>query len=261
MISSKKVGFTMNKYFLTIAVVFATSCQLAAQQSSNEPFLRSQFAIEILEAREDESSLLGATISQTTDAAGIPGYALNLIGHFEGWFPEKYDDPAGYCTIGYGRLFKKDSCNNLTREEIEAHVTIEEWENGISKERGLELLEEDLLVARRFVAKLTTVETTEDQFGSLVSFTFNVGGGNFQRSTLLKKVNVSDFQGAVFEFPRWVRAGGEVLRGLQIRRNCEATLFSGALSERNSENFSRLDCQTFGTAIPSVDLVDIETGE
>ncbi|WP_374436755.1 lysozyme [Tabrizicola sp.] len=251
----------MKLRLLVLCIIAFVSMPALAQEKADEPALRSLFAVELMEARAGGTSVLGATLTEVTTPPEIPGYALNMIAHFEGWFPQKYDDPAGYCTIGFGRLFAKKTCASLTEAEIKAHVTMDEWANGISEERGLELLSEDLLIARRFVGKVVTVETSADQFGSLVSFAFNVGGGNLQRSTLLSKTNKKDFSGAQREFARWVRAGGTVLRGLQIRRSCEAMLFSGALSKRKSEEFSRLECQSFGATSDVSALVDIETGE
>lgn len=247
----------MKLRILVLSMLICASVPAVAQENE----LRSLFAIELMEARTGGTTVLGATLTEATSPPEIPGYALNMIAHFEGWFPQKYDDPAGYCTIGYGRLFAKKTCASLTNSEITAHVTLEEWKDGISEERGLELLSEDLLIARRFVGKIVTVDLSSDQFGALVSFTFNVGGGNLQRSTLLAKTNRRDYAGAEREFARWVRAGGQVLRGLQIRRSCEAMLFSGALSKRTSEEFSRLECQSFAATTSGLQLIDIEAGE
>lgn len=251
----------MKFHILALCIVTSASTPAFAQEKADEPTLRSLFAVELMEARTGGTSVLGATLTEVTSPPEIPGYALNMIAHFEGWFPQKYDDPAGYCTIGFGRLFAKKPCASLTDAEITAHITLDEWKNGISEERGLELLSADLLVARRFVGKVVTVDLGADQFGSLVSFAFNVGGGNLQRSTLLSKTNKKDFSGAEREFARWVRAGGVVLRGLQIRRSCEAMLFSGALSKRTSEEFSRLECQSFAATTSGPAVIDIETGE
>lgn len=59
---------------------------------------------------------------------------------------------------------------------------------------------------------------------SLISFIYNVGGGNFQRSTLLRKLNAGDWQGACRELPKWVYAKGMKLRGLERRRKAEMEL-------------------------------------
>jgi lysozyme len=60
---------------------------------------------------------------------------------------------------------------------------------------------------------------------SLVSFVFNLGVGNFRTSTLLKKINAGDDDGAAQELVRWIHAGGKALPGLVRRREAERTLF------------------------------------
>jgi lysozyme len=69
---------------------------------------------------------------------------------------------------------------------------------------------------------------TQNQFDALVDFVFNIGGGNFGTSTLLRKVNASDFLGAAAEFLRWDRLHGVEVPGLLRRRQAEANLFQTA---------------------------------
>ena len=66
---------------------------------------------------------------------------------------------------------------------------------------------------------------TENQFSALVSFTFNLGAGALQRSTLRMKLNRGEVQGAADEFPKWLIAGGRILAGLVRRRAAERALF------------------------------------
>ena len=66
---------------------------------------------------------------------------------------------------------------------------------------------------------------TENQYSALTSFTFNVGAGALQRSTLRMKLNRSEYQGAADEFPKWRIAGGRILAGLVRRRAAERTLY------------------------------------
>jgi lysozyme len=79
----------------------------------------------------------------------------------------------------------------------------------------------------RDVLKLVKVPLEQREFDALVSFAFNCGSGNLAKSTLLKKINAGDKDGAASEFLKWDRAGGKVLRGLTRRRNAERALFSG----------------------------------
>jgi lysozyme len=88
------------------------------------------------------------------------------------------------------------------------------------------ILTADLAKVAQQVASVVTVPLNENQFGALVSFTFNLGLTNLKRSTLLKRVNASDFAGAAAEFGKWVNAAGKKMPGLVKRRAAEAALFS-----------------------------------
>ncbi len=136
---------------------------------------------------------------------------LNLIKHFEGFEPEIYLDVAGLPTIGYGHLIRKGE-----------HKM---FENGISEEEAEALLADDVQVAERAVLRLINVPLTDNQFNALVSFTFNLGSGALQRSTLRRKVNREDHAEVPAEFSRWVWAGGRKLKGLIRRRKAEAALY------------------------------------
>jgi lysozyme len=71
------------------------------------------------------------------------------------------------------------------------------------------------------------VDLTQRQFDALVSIFYNAGVSNMRGSTLMGKLNAGDYAGAAAEFPRWNRSGGEVLKGLQRRREAERLLFLG----------------------------------
>ena len=66
---------------------------------------------------------------------------------------------------------------------------------------------------------------TQNQFDALVSLVFNIGGANFASSTLVKKFNAGDIQGAADQFPRWKNASGKEMKGLVRRRAAERELF------------------------------------
>ena len=97
---------------------------------------------------------------------------LGLIKRFEGFSSTVYTCPAGYPTIGYGHLVRSNESYNEIRE-TEAE----------------DLLRRDVESAERAVLRLVNVPLTDGQFDALVSFTFNLGAGAFQRSTLRRKVN------------------------------------------------------------------------
>lgn len=136
---------------------------------------------------------------------------LNLIKRFEGFEPEIYLDAAGLPTIGYGHLIRKGE-----------HKM---FENGISQAAGEALLIKDVLLAEQAVLRLIKVPLTNGQFDALVSFTFNLGSGALQRSTLRRKVNREEHEDVPEQFMRWVWAGGRKLRGLVRRREAEAIIY------------------------------------
>jgi lysozyme len=88
------------------------------------------------------------------------------------------------------------------------------------------LLAQDLAKFERGVARLCPGSVNhQGQFDALVSFAFNVGLGNLQRSSLRMKINRGDLEDAAEEFMKWTKAAGRVLPGLVKRRNDERALF------------------------------------
>jgi lysozyme len=77
------------------------------------------------------------------------------------------------------------------------------------------------------VSAAVTVDLTQKEYDMLVDFAFNVGLGNFKSSTLLKKLNAGDKTGAADEFPKWNKAQGKVMKGLERRRYVERAVFLG----------------------------------
>ena len=137
---------------------------------------------------------------------------IDLIKQFEGFSPTVYICPAGYPTIGYGHVVK-------TQER-------EQFADGITTEQAETLLRQDVQTAERAVLRLITVPLTDGQFDALVSFTFNLGAGALQRSTLRRRVNRGDHAAVPAEFRKWVWAGGRKLQGLVRRREAEADRYS-----------------------------------
>lgn len=134
---------------------------------------------------------------------------IDLIKRFEGFSSKVYICPAGYPTIGYGHLVQSDeSFTEISEAEAE------------------ELLRKDVESAERSVLRLVSVPLTDGQFDALVSFTFNLGSGAFQRSTLRRKVNRRAHSEVPAQLMRWVWAGGERFKGLVKRRESESILYS-----------------------------------
>jgi lysozyme len=89
-------------------------------------------------------------------------------------------------------------------------------------------LENDVRKFAAGVARLVQgVPTTQGQFDSLTSFSYNVGLGALTSSTLLKKHKAGDYEGAAAEFGRWTKAAGRTMPGLVRRRAAEAKLYRG----------------------------------
>jgi lysozyme len=135
----------------------------------------------------------------------------------EGWVPRRYNDAAGYCTVGYGHLLKKKNCDG-TGNEVE-------FLKGISEKRGEELLIQDMASAQATVQLSAPEDLSNGQFAALVDFTFNAGGANFKSSTLLKVVKQNKFDAVPAQFRRWTFAGGSEFKGLKTRREEEIKLF------------------------------------
>ena len=96
------------------------------------------------------------------------------------------------------------------------------------------LLINDIHRTERMVNAAINTELTENQYGAIVSFVFNVGAGNFMASTLRRKVNREEYYAASSEFPRWVYARGKKLAGLIKRRDAERMLFLSNTTEQEA---------------------------
>lgn len=142
-----------------------------------------------------------------------PAKAYQLARTFEGLCLNPYRDAAGYWTVGYGHLLSRDKSKGssdfppITEAEAEG------------------LLTTDLLKAAASVTRLCPVPLTDGQFAAIVDFTFNVGSGNLQASSLRHLVNRGSTVEAGEQFGRWVYAGGVRFPGLVRRRAAELRVF------------------------------------
>tara|TARA_R110000796_G_scaffold252253_1_gene385797 strand:+ start:911 stop:1354 length:444 start_codon:yes stop_codon:yes gene_type:complete len=132
---------------------------------------------------------------------------IALIKKFEGCELEAYLCPAGVLTIAYGRTKGVKENDTCTYSEAE------EW------------LEEELTEYEDYVKNLIKVDLTQNQFDSLVCWTYNLGPTNLKKSTLLKVLNEGDYDSVPSQMKRWNKSQGEVLEGLIRRREAEALLF------------------------------------
>jgi len=146
----------------------------------------------------------------------------HLLAKWEGVEKKVYKDSAGLDTIGVGHLITKSELAsksiNLNGEEVA-------YANGLNDQQIMDLLEKDLVRFNEAVEKYVTVTLNQNQFDALVSFSFNVGVGNFKSSTLLKILNKGDYDGVPAQFRRWNKAGGRVVEGLKNRREKEIKLW------------------------------------
>lgn len=137
---------------------------------------------------------------------------LDLIKHFEGLYLTAYRDPVGIWTIGYGHTGIKHNDGTVKSGR---KITPQEANDLLAFDLNTKYLPE--------VLKLVKVNINQNQLDALVSFNFNTGA--LGSSTLLKKLNQSDYSGAAEEFLKWVNAGGKKFAGLVRRRNAERELF------------------------------------
>jgi lysozyme len=135
----------------------------------------------------------------------------DIIKEFEGFRAIAYLCQANVWTVGYGttRINGKPVTENVKITTQEAEL----------------FLEQDLKVFEDAVNQNVTAELNQNQFDALVSFVYNVGVGNFKKSTLLKKLNASKKTEAADEFLKWNRANKVVSKGLTKRRKAERELF------------------------------------
>lgn len=137
-----------------------------------------------------------------------------LICEFEGFSAKPYLCPAKLATIGYGNTFYKDGTK----------VTMLDKE--ITKAEAFEMFKD---IADKFAKRVSNCVTSplnQNQFNSLVSFTYNVGVANFMNSTLLKRVNANHNDPDIrTQFLRWDKVGTKKLAGLTKRRKIEANTY------------------------------------
>lgn len=146
----------------------------------------------------------------------VPEAAIDLAKRFEGFHRvaradpgrvQPYICPAGYWTIGYGHL-----CDPK-------HPPITEAEAKIYLARDLQTA---LVATLRYCPVLAT--EPEARLAAIVDFTFNLGAGRLQTSTLRRRINQRDWPAAGQELRRWIYGGGKVLPGLVARRGAECAL-------------------------------------
>lgn len=155
--------------------------------------------------------------------------ATELCQRFEGFRSEPYTCPAGVATIGFGSTFYPGG----------RRVTLSDAP--VTRQQAMAMLTHELLetyapgVIRQCPILLALAVQSDDwrKLNAIVDFAFNLGVGRLQTSTLRRKINAQDWQGAREQLMLWTRGGGRVLPGLVKRRQAECLLIDGpALPER-----------------------------
>ena len=143
---------------------------------------------------------------------------IDLIKHFEGFSATAYHDsidPPNIDTIGYG------STTYLNGNKVKV------GDKPITEAQAIEYLTFEVNQKAAAVSRLVTSNLTDNQFGSLVSFAYNLGEGNLSSSTLLKKVNANPKDPSIqLEFDKWIYSNHLPVKGLETRRRAEWTLYN-----------------------------------
>lgn len=134
---------------------------------------------------------------------------LQFIRSKEGLRLVAYQDSVGVWTIGYGHTETVYPKMKITEGQAES------------------LLRADLMRFEKAIRDLVDVPLSQNEYDALCSFVFNIGESAFMQSTLLRKLNNLDYEGAADQLPRWSYAGGKQLQGLLNRRRDERLLFLG----------------------------------
>jgi lysozyme len=139
---------------------------------------------------------------------------IELIKSFEGFYAKPYMCPANVATIGYGTI-RYPNGKKVTLSDVP-----------ITKETATSYLMDNLTTYEKSVDAFCRDDINQNQFDALVSFCYNVGSTALKSSTLLKKVNANPNDPEIkFEFLKWNRGGGRVLKGLIRRREAEVQLY------------------------------------
>ena len=157
----------------------------------------------------------------------VSAAAIKTIKHHEGVRLRPYRCPALLWTTAVGHVI--DPSHAAVKYEDRKNLPIPDgWDRSLTMGEVDAILAQDLARFERGVARLCPAAIDrQGVFDSLVSFSFNVGLGNLQRSGLRMKTNRGDFDEAADEFLKWTKAAGRVLPGLVKRRNDERAMFLG----------------------------------
>lgn len=163
----------------------------------------------------------------------------NLMHQYEGCRNKPYLCPAHIWTIGYGHVLYQEQirlpmvAKEGTSTTIRKEYLLKQEDNRVwSKEEIEKLFSDDVDSFERGVLRLApTLVGHQGAFDACVSFAFNAGLGNFQRSTIRMKINRGEWKDAAEAFMQWTKGGGRELPGLVKRRKAEVALFLSSFEE------------------------------
>ena len=156
---------------------------------------------------------------------------------YEGFRNRPYLCPAHVWTIGYGHVLYQEQIRlpvarpeGKTKDDIpmiRKEYPLKAADNRVwSKDEINALFDKDVATFERGVLRLAPgLAGRQGSFDACVSFAFNAGLGNFQRSSIRMKANRRDWDAAAQAFMAWTKGGGRVLPGLVRRREAERVLF------------------------------------
>ena len=150
--------------------------------------------------------------------------AIEMIKHHEGVRVRPYRCPALLWTVGVGHVIDPSHIGVKLDERKNLPIP-EGWDRSLGMDEVNDILARDLVAFERGVLRLCPAGLTQSRFDALVSFSFNVGLGNLQRSGIRMKHNRGEFQEAADAFLQWTKAGGKELPGLVKRRKDERALY------------------------------------
>ena len=155
--------------------------------------------------------------------------AIRMIKHHEGVRTRPYRCPALLWTVGVGHVI--DPSHAAVKYEDRKNLPIPAgWDRSLTMDEVDAILAQDLGRFERGVARLCPAAVNhQGQFDALVSFSFNVGLGALQRSSIRMRYNRGDIEGAADAFLMWTKAAGRVLPGLVKRRQDERAMFLARL--------------------------------
>ncbi len=151
----------------------------------------------------------------TTKATSVSMNGIECIKHDEGFRKKPYLCTSNIPTIGFGTTYYEDGRKVTLQDEF------------ITLERAMELLMHHVKTQiQEPLNKLIKTDLNQNQYDALTSFVYNVGIGNFGKSTMLKLINEGKMKEAAAEFHKWNKGNGKVVPGLVLRRQREADLFT-----------------------------------